>query len=110
MSQNLAGKVAIVTGAGRGIGREEALALAAAGACVVVNDMGVHWDGTGADKSPADVVVDEIRVKGGKAIANYDDVSKMETGNHLVKQALDEFGRLDILINNAGILRPKPFN
>jgi len=110
MSPNLAGKVAIVTGAGRGIGREEALALAGAGACVVVNDMGAHWDGTGRDKSPADAVVVEIRAKGGNAIANYGDVSKMETGKQLVKQALDEFHRLDILINNAGILRPKPFN
>lgn len=109
MSQNLAGKVAIVTGAGRGIGRAEALALAAAGARVVVNDLGGNWNGAGEDKSPADAVVAEIRAKGGEAVANYGDVASMEDGKWLVQQALDTYGRLDILVNNAGILCPKPF-
>lgn len=110
MTRDLEGRVAIVTGAGRGIGRAEALALANAGARVIVNDLGSHWDGTGADQSPADSVVAEICANGGDAIASYGDVSRMETGRDLVQQALDTYGRLDILVNNAGILRPKPFS
>jgi NAD(P)-dependent dehydrogenase (short-subunit alcohol dehydrogenase family) len=106
---SLRDKVAIVTGGGRGIGRSECLALAAAGARVVVNDLGVVWDGTGKDAAPADGVVAEIRAAGGEAVANYGDVSDMATGVALVEQALDTFGRLDILVANAGILRPKPF-
>lgn len=109
MSATLADKVAIVTGGGRGIGRSECLALAAAGAKVVVNDLGVVWDGTGKDTSPADNVVAEIRAAGGEAVANYEDVSAMATGIALVEQAMDTFGRLDLLVANAGILRPKPF-
>jgi NAD(P)-dependent dehydrogenase (short-subunit alcohol dehydrogenase family) len=109
MSPNLAGKVAVVTGAGRGIGRAEALALAAAGARVIVNDLGGNWNGAGEDKSAADAVVAEIRSKGGESIANYGDVASMEAGKQIVQQALDAYGRLDILVNNAGILCPKPF-
>jgi NAD(P)-dependent dehydrogenase (short-subunit alcohol dehydrogenase family) len=109
MATNLRGKVAIVTGGGRGIGRSECLALADAGAKVVVNDLGVEWDGTGKDSTPADEVVGEIRAAGGEAVANCGDVSEMATGMALVEQAMDTFGRLDILVANAGILRPKPF-
>jgi NAD(P)-dependent dehydrogenase (short-subunit alcohol dehydrogenase family) len=107
MANRLEGKVAIVTGAGRGIGRAEALALAAEGCAVVVNDLGGAPDGTGASTSPADEVVEEIRKMGGRAVANYDSVASMEAGERMVKQALDTFGRLDILVNNAGILRDR---
>ncbi|MDP9236939.1 MAG: SDR family oxidoreductase [Chloroflexota bacterium] len=103
----LDGKVAIVTGGGRGIGRGEALALAAEGARVVVNDFGGSTAGTGGEKGPADHVVDEIKALGSDAVANYDNVAEFEAGNRMVQQALDSFGRLDILINNAGILRDK---
>jgi len=105
----LEGKVAIVTGGGRGIGRSESLALAAAGAKVVVNDLGTAADGTGADRGPADEVVAAICEAGGEAVVNYGDVSHLPTGAELVSQALDTYGRLDILVNNAGILRPTPF-
>ena len=107
MGNRLAGKVAIVTGGGRGIGRGEALLLAEEGAAVVVNDYGGGTDGTGASTSPADDVVAEITKTGGRAVANHDDVSTMQAGENLVKQALDSFGRLDILVNNAGILRDR---
>ena len=107
MGDRLKGKVAIVTGAGRGIGRGEALALAAEGAKVVVNDLGGAADGTGADKSPADEVVAEIKKMGGEAVANYDSVATMEGGERIIKAAIDNFGRLDILINNAGVLRDR---
>jgi 3-oxoacyl-[acyl-carrier protein] reductase len=102
---SLDGKVAIVTGAGRGIGRGEALLLAGQGAKVVVNDLGVPSEGEGADKSPAQEVVDEIIAAGGEAAANYDDVASWPGAEGLVDQAVDGFGRLDILVNNAGILR-----
>jgi 3-oxoacyl-[acyl-carrier protein] reductase len=107
MANRLEGRVAIVTGGGRGIGRGEALLLAEEGAAVVVNDFGGAPDGTGASHSPADDVVEEIKAKGGRAVANYDDVSTMAAGENLVKLALDTFGRLDILVNNAGILRDR---
>jgi NAD(P)-dependent dehydrogenase (short-subunit alcohol dehydrogenase family) len=107
VGDRLRGKVAIVTGAGRGIGRGEALLLAAEGAAVVVNDLGGAPDGTGQSTSPADDVVAEITQAGGKAVANYDSVATMQGGERLVKQALDTFGRLDILVNNAGILRDR---
>jgi NAD(P)-dependent dehydrogenase (short-subunit alcohol dehydrogenase family) len=107
MANRLAGKVAIVTGAGRGIGRAEALLLAEEGAAVVVNDLGGEADGTGASTSPADEVVAEITARGGRAVANYDSVVSMAAGERLVKQALDTFGRLDILVANAGILRDR---
>lgn len=103
----LDGKVAIVTGAGRGIGRGEALLLASEGAAVVVNDLGGEWDGEGADQRPAQQVVDEIVAAGGRASANYASVADFDAAGALVRQAIDEFGRLDILVNNAGILRDK---
>ena len=103
----LDGKVAIVTGAGRGLGRSHALQLAAEGAQVVVNDLGGEWDGQGSDNRPAQQVVEEIEAAGGKAVANYDSVSSWEGARKLVQQAVDTFGRLDILVNNAGILRDK---
>src|ERR671923_2640728 len=95
----LDGKVAIVTGAGRGIGRGEALELAANGAAVVVNDLGGEWDGTGADTRPAQLVVDEIVAAGGRAVANYDDVADWAGGERLINQAVEAFGSLDILVN-----------
>jgi len=101
------GKVAIVTGAGRGIGRSHALLLASEGAAVVVNDLGGAADGDGADNTPAQQVVDEIAAKGGRAVANYDSVSSWSGAEALINQAVDAFGGLDVLINNAGILRDK---
>jgi NAD(P)-dependent dehydrogenase (short-subunit alcohol dehydrogenase family) len=103
----LRGKVAVVTGAARGIGRGHAMLLAEEGASVVVNDLGGEWDGTGADQRPAQLVVDEIVAAGGNAVANYDDVSDWEGGQRLVNQAIEAFGDLDILICNAGILRDR---
>jgi NAD(P)-dependent dehydrogenase (short-subunit alcohol dehydrogenase family) len=100
----LDGKVAIVTGAGRGIGRGDALALAAEGATLVVNDLGTTLEGT-SESSHAQEVADEIRARGGTASANVDDVSSWTGAQALVQQAVDEFGRLDILVNNAGVLR-----
>ncbi len=107
MSALCDGRVAIVTGAGRGIGREEALELARHGALVVVNDIGVARDGTGQDATPAQEVVDEIKAMGGAAAANYDDVSDFDGAKRLVQQAVDTFGGLDVLVNNAGILRDR---
>ena len=102
----LSGKVAIVTGAGRGIGREIALLFAQEGAKVVVNDLGVETDGTGTSRI-ADEVVAEIQKAGGEAAANYDSVATAEGGQRLFQTAIDRFGALDILVNNAGILRDK---
>jgi 3-oxoacyl-[acyl-carrier protein] reductase len=107
MAGRLQGQVAIVTGAGRGIGRGEALLLASEGARVIVNDFGGSKEGEGGDQSPADEVVREIKRLGGDAAANYGNVVRMEDGEAMVKQALDTWGRLDILVNNAGILRDR---
>ena len=103
----LRGRVAIITGGGRGIGREHALAFARAGAAVVVNDLGGSGDGQGADQGPAQEVVDEIRSLGGAAVANGDDVADEEGSARVVQLALDEFGDLHTVVNNAGILRDR---
>src|SRR5437762_4010813 len=101
----LDGRVAIITGAGRGIGREHALLFAAEGAKVVVNDLGGAVDGSGGDQMPAQQVVDEIKAMGGEAVANGDNVADWEGGQRLVNAAVETFGDLDNLGNNAGILR-----
>ncbi len=106
---NYDGRVAIVTGAGQGIGRTYALELAARGAKVVVNDLGGARDGAGSDPSAADKVVEEITAAGGTAVANHDSVATMAGGKNIVQTALDAYGKVDILINNAGILRDKSF-
>lgn len=104
------GKVAVITGAGGGLGRQHALLLAKRGALVVVNDLGGSVDGTGSSESAAQKVVDEIKAAGGEAVANYDSVATPEGGEAIVKTAVDTFGRIDIVINNAGILRDKTFH
>ena len=100
-------RAAVITGAGRGIGREHALSLARHGAKVVVNDLGGNVDGTGGDLSPAQQVVEEIRGMGGEAVANGDDVSSWQGAAQMIEQAVDTFGGLDVLVNNAGILRDR---
>jgi NAD(P)-dependent dehydrogenase (short-subunit alcohol dehydrogenase family) len=104
---SLDGRVAIITGAGRGIGREHALFFAAEGAKVVVNDLGGANDGTGTDLTPAQQVVQEIQALGGEAVVNGDNVADWEGAQRLVNQAVETFGDLDILVNNAGILRDR---
>ena len=103
-------KVAVVTGAGRGIGRAIARLMAAEGAKVVVNDLGGSESGEGADRSPAQQVVDEIRDTGGEAVASFESVSELASAGRIVEQALDEFGQLDCVVNNAGILRDVIFH
>jgi NAD(P)-dependent dehydrogenase (short-subunit alcohol dehydrogenase family) len=103
------GRVAVITGAGGGLGKTYALQLAARGASVVVNDLGGASDGTGAGHSMADQTVKEISEAGGKAVANYDSVATPEGGRAIIQTALDNFGKVDILVNNAGILRDKSF-
>lgn len=103
----LEGKVAVITGAGQGIGRGEALLFAREGAKVVVNDLGCTWQGDIAGEKVADKVVDEIKKAGGTAVPNYDDVSKFDTAKKIIDTAIDKFGKLDILVNNAGVLRDK---
>ncbi len=109
MAGMLAGKVALVTGAGGGIGRDFALAMAAQGAKVVVNDIGASVSGEGKDAGPAQKVVEEIKAQGGAAVANTDSVAEWESANRIVKTALDAFGRIDCVVNNAGILRDRFF-
>lgn len=103
------GRVVIVTGAGRGLGREHALAFAREGAKVVVNDLGVAADGSGADRTPAQQVVDEIRAGGGEALADASDVADFDQAGRLVAAALGAFGRLDTVVNNAGFVRDRMF-
>ncbi|HXX90592.1 MAG TPA: SDR family oxidoreductase [Acidimicrobiales bacterium] len=103
----LDGRVAIITGAGRGIGRQHALLFAAEGAKVVCNDLGGAVDGSGDDRTPAEQVVEEIRAAGGEAVANGDDITDWDGGKRLVDTALEAFGDLHVLVNNAGILRDK---
>ena len=107
MAKLCEGRVAVVTGAGRGIGREHALSLARHGAHVVVNDLGAGVDGSGGDASPANQVVAEIEAMGGKAIANGDDISTFDGAERLIKAAVDTFGDLHAVVNNAGILRDR---
>ena len=107
MGIDFTGKVAIVTGAGGGLGRTHALELAKRGAKVVVNDLGGSMDGEGQDAGPAQQVVDEITAMGGEAVANTDDISTWDGAERLIGQAVEHFGRLDVLINNAGILRDR---
>jgi NAD(P)-dependent dehydrogenase (short-subunit alcohol dehydrogenase family) len=101
------GKVAVITGAGGGLGKAYALLLASRGAKVVVNDLGGTFDGSGSDTTPAQMVVDEIKSAGGEAVANYDSVAEWESAQNIIETAIEKYGRLDILINNAGILRDK---
>jgi len=103
------GRVAVVTGSGGGLGKTYAMELARRGARVVVNDLGGSVDGTGASPSAADAVVADIRAAGGEAVANYDSVSSPEGGAAIIQSAVDAFGTVDIVVNNAGILRDKSF-
>ena len=107
MARLCEGRVAIVTGAARGVGREHALGLARHGARVVVNDLGGAVDGTGTDKSPAQEVVEEIKAMGGEAVVNGDDVSSWDGAKNMIDQAVETFGTLDVVVNNAGILRDR---
>jgi NAD(P)-dependent dehydrogenase (short-subunit alcohol dehydrogenase family) len=101
------GRVAVITGAGGGLGKAYALLLAGRGARVVVNDLGGTFDGKGADSTPAQKVVDQIKSAGGEAVANYESVSEWESAQKIIQAAIDHYGQIDILINNAGILRDK---
>jgi NAD(P)-dependent dehydrogenase (short-subunit alcohol dehydrogenase family) len=103
----LDGKVALITGAGRGLGHEEALAMAKEGCNLVINDLGASFDGSGAESKVADQVVEEIKKLGVKAVANYDSVTDFNKAKGMIQQAVDEFGKLDIVVNNAGILRDR---
>jgi len=107
MSSSLEGKIAIVTGSGRGIGREIAMMMASEGARVVVNDVGGSVDGTGEDLGPAEDTVRAIRDQGGEAIANTDSVATWDSAHRIVEAAVDSFGGIDIVVNNAGILRDR---
>ena len=103
----LDGRVAVITGAGRGLGREHALLFAAEGARLVVNDLGGGPDGSGSDVTPAQQVAEDVRAAGGEAVANSDDVTSADGAERMIQQAIDEFGALHVLVNNAGILRDR---
>ncbi|MBN1689963.1 MAG: SDR family NAD(P)-dependent oxidoreductase [Dehalococcoidia bacterium] len=103
----LDGKVAVITGSGRGLGKAEALLFASEGARIVINDLGGGSDGAGSASVPADEVVAEIKKMGGQAVANYDSVATWKGGENIIKTAVDTFGKIDILVNNAGILRDR---
>ncbi|HEY40647.1 MAG TPA: SDR family oxidoreductase [Dehalococcoidia bacterium] len=107
MGDRVKDKVVVVTGAGRGIGRGIAILMAEEGAKVVVNDLGGAVDGSGGAQTPADEVVAEIKAKGGEAVANYESVATVEGGEKIIQTAIDSFGKLDVLVNNAGILRDR---
>lgn len=107
MARLCEGRVVVITGAGNGIGREHALEYARQGAKVVVNDLGGSRDGSGSSSAPAQQVADEIIAMGGEAVANYDDVSDYDAAGRMIQQAIDTFGGLDVLVNNAGILRDR---
>ena len=110
MSKMLTGKVAVITGSGGGIGREFALAFGRQGARVVVNDIGASLGGEGLDSRPAARVVDEVNAAGGEAVANFDSVSDWQSAQSIVQTAIDTFGRIDVVVNNAGILRDRLFH
>ena len=107
MADMLKDKVALITGAGRGLGREEALAMAKEGCNLVLNDLGGGFDGSGGEAKIADIIVDEVKKLGVKAVANYDSVSDFDKAKGMIDQAVSEFGKLDIVVNNAGILRDR---
>lgn len=107
MGDMLKDKVAVITGGGRGLGKEMSLLMARQGAKVVVNDFGTTKEGTGQDSSPADQVVAEIKEEGGTAVANYDSVASWQGGENIIKTAIDNFSRIDILVNNAGVMRDR---
>ncbi len=108
MGEMLKDRAAVITGAGNGLGRAEAIAMAAQGASVVVNDLGTSHDGRGSSCTPADLVAEEIRNAGGNAVACYDSVAIEEGANNIIQTAIDSYGRIDILVNNAGIIRNHP--
>ncbi len=107
MGELLKGRVAVVTGAGKGLGRAEAIGLAAQGATVVVNDLGTATDGSGASRGPADEAVEEIKGAGGTAVPSYDSVATKDGAESIIKAAIDNFGRIDVLVNNAGFTRDR---
>jgi multifunctional beta-oxidation protein len=110
MGDMLKGRVVVITGAGNGLGRAHAIAMAAQGASIVVNDLGTTWDGQGVNSEAADLVVKTIKQAGGAAVANYDSVASEKGAEGIIQTAIEKFGRLDILVNNAGIIRNQPLD